>query len=150
MTTEFGRRLKTARAHARLTQKQLAALAGISQGTVSELETKGHGSTNLVQIAAACQVDIHWLATGDGDMVAPVAAQALPSYHSAPPPPAPPRDFRDRREVSDSDWQTLQDLKWLPYEEREALVSELRRKANAQRDHAAEVLELLKREKHQK
>lgn len=71
MATEFGRRLKLARKHAKLTQKQLAPLAGMSQSNLSELETVAHESGKTVQLAAATGVDAHWLATGEGNMLAP-------------------------------------------------------------------------------
>lgn len=67
--SEYGSRLQQARRHARLTQKQLAARAGMSQGTLSELETNGQSSGMTTQLAAACGVDAHWLATGMGDML---------------------------------------------------------------------------------
>lgn len=69
MTTDFGRRLKLARKHAGLTQKELAPMAGMSQSNLSELETVAHESGKTAQLAAACGVDAHWLATGDGMMV---------------------------------------------------------------------------------
>ena len=41
----------------------------MSQGTLSELETNGQSSGMTTQLAAACGVDAHWLATGMGDML---------------------------------------------------------------------------------
>ena len=69
MTTEYGKRLKLARKHAGLTQKELAPLAGMSQSNLSELETISHRSGYTTQLAQACCVDPHWLATGDGEML---------------------------------------------------------------------------------
>lgn len=69
MPTDFGRRIKQARKHAKLTQKQLAPLAGMSQSNLSELETVAHESGKTVQLAAAMGVDAHWLATGEGSML---------------------------------------------------------------------------------
>lgn len=71
MSTEFARRLKRARKHARLTQKQLAPLAGMSQSNLSELETVAHQSGKTPQLAKACGVNSHWLATGEGGMLDP-------------------------------------------------------------------------------
>ena len=68
--SEYGSRLQQARRHAGLTQKQLAARAGMSQGTLSELETNAQSSGFTPQLAAACGVDAHWLATGMGEMLA--------------------------------------------------------------------------------
>jgi hypothetical protein len=48
-------------------------------------------------------------------------------------PPVPPRDFSDRRQVSDSDWQLLQDITILPAEEQAALRDELRVRADKYR-----------------
>jgi len=69
MSTDYGKRLKLARKHAQLTQKQLAPLAGITQSTLSELETIAHGSAFTAQLAAACGVNARWLATGDDQML---------------------------------------------------------------------------------
>jgi transcriptional regulator with XRE-family HTH domain len=70
MATEFGNRLKEARKHAKLTQKELAEKAGLSsQGTIAELESKGSGSAYTSQIAIACKVNPNWLATGSGEML---------------------------------------------------------------------------------
>lgn len=69
MSTEFGKRLKAARKHAKLTQKELAPLTGMSQSNLSDLENTAHGSSFTVQIAEACDVNPHWLATGEGEML---------------------------------------------------------------------------------
>lgn len=85
MSTDFGRRLKLARKHAGLTQKQLAPLAGMSQSNLSELETVAHESGKTVQLAAVCGVNAHWLATGEGEMLAasapvPISLKDNPDY----------------------------------------------------------------------
>lgn len=67
MTTAFGSRIKRARTHAGFTQKQLAAASGVRQSTLSELETIAHRSSFTAQIAAACRVNAHWLATGENE-----------------------------------------------------------------------------------
>lgn len=83
MTTDFGRRVKAARKYAKLTQKQLAARASMSQSNVSELETIAHESGRTMQLALACGVNAHWLATGEGEMLGPL--QALESKPAWPP-----------------------------------------------------------------
>lgn len=65
MATDFGKRLAQARKGAGLTQKQLAAKVGVAQGTISEAEKIGHGSAYTYQLAVACGVHPHWLATGE-------------------------------------------------------------------------------------
>lgn len=67
--SEFGSRLRAARKHAGLTQKQLAPIVGMSQSNLSELEVSGHSSGMTTQLARACGVNAHWLATGDGEML---------------------------------------------------------------------------------
>lgn len=69
MSTEYGKRLKAAQKHANLTQKALASRVGMGQGSLSELMSSGQGSAFTVQLAAACGVDAHWLATGEGEML---------------------------------------------------------------------------------
>ena len=66
----LGERLRKARLTARLTQRQLAEKAGVTQQMVSRLETgKAHGTTDIVSLAIACEANPEWLATGEGDMV---------------------------------------------------------------------------------
>lgn len=99
----FGQRLYEARKRAKLTQGQAAKALKISQGTLSELENSGQGSAHTVGLANLYGCDPNWLATGEGSHV-----RSGPGDTS---PPAPPRTFRDRREVTESDWALLQDIK---------------------------------------
>ena len=67
--TTLAERMKLARAHARLTQVQLARKTGIKQPTISDLERgEQTKSAYTTQIAHACGVSPLWLATGRGDM----------------------------------------------------------------------------------
>ncbi|WP_010486869.1 S24 family peptidase [Pseudomonas sp. S9] len=68
---ELGKRIKAARAHARLTQKELAERVGISQPVISQLE-KGENlqSVHLIKISSQCGVSPIWLETGRGEMLA--------------------------------------------------------------------------------
>lgn len=69
----LGSRLKKARAHAKLSQKQLEERSHVSQKTISKIERGDQdSSTQVVQLARACGVDVDWLATGKGDMLASV------------------------------------------------------------------------------
>lgn len=62
-------RVRQARKHAGLTQRQLADLVGVRQPTLSDLERgESQSSAMLIQIAAACGVNPQWLATGLGEM----------------------------------------------------------------------------------
>lgn len=64
-------RVKQAREHAGLKQKELADMVGITQTAISQLESgKTQRSTFLVQIAIACKVNTRWLASGTGEMLA--------------------------------------------------------------------------------
>lgn len=69
MATDFGNRLRAAQKHAKKTQQQVAKEVGMGQGTLSELMKIGTGSAFTTQIAKACGVDAHWLATGEGEML---------------------------------------------------------------------------------
>jgi len=74
----LGERLRKARLTARLTQRQLAEKAGVTQQMVSRLETgKAHGTTDIVRLAIACEANPEWLATGEGDMVEASDSRAL-------------------------------------------------------------------------
>ncbi|SEJ50258.1 helix-turn-helix transcriptional regulator [Pseudomonas sp. NFR16] len=71
-------RIKAARKHAGLTQKQLAFKVGIAQTAISQLESgKTLRSTYLFNIAEACDVSGGWLATGSGNMtdLSPIEAR---------------------------------------------------------------------------
>lgn len=62
----FRQRLTWARQEKNLTQEQLAKLAGVSQGTIGNLESGLRASARkLPQIAAVLGVDPLWLAEGD-------------------------------------------------------------------------------------
>ena len=65
--TDFGQRLFSSRKAAHLSQEKLAEAAGLSQSAVAELERVGQGSSSVTLLARACNVDPHWLATGEGD-----------------------------------------------------------------------------------
>jgi phage repressor protein C with HTH and peptisase S24 domain len=65
----FGKRLYEARKNAKLTQKQVAARTGISQGTLSELETDAQGSSYTAVLAQLYGVSAIYLAEGVGQPV---------------------------------------------------------------------------------
>lgn len=62
-------RIKAARKHADLTQRELAQRVGVSQPVISQLE-KGENlqSVHLLKIATVCGVKAEWLDTGKGSM----------------------------------------------------------------------------------
>ncbi|WP_186299169.1 S24 family peptidase [Halomonas sp. C22] len=73
----IGDRVKRARKHAGLNQRELAKAIGITQPSLSELERgESRSSAYLVQIASVCGVDASWLATGSGEMLASDARRA--------------------------------------------------------------------------
>lgn len=74
MTTDFAKRLKEARAHAGLTQEQLAEQADMSQSAIGDLESKRHGSRRTATLASICGVSALWLESGEGLMSADAAA----------------------------------------------------------------------------
>ncbi len=77
---ELKDRMKAARKHAGLSQVEAARRAGVDQTTISNLERgKHHGSSHLVKIAEALDVNPHWLATGKGDMHGGSVAELWPS-----------------------------------------------------------------------
>lgn len=69
----LAQRLKYARELANLSQQEVAKRANISQPTYFKIE---NGSTlkprNILEIARALKVNAHWLATGEGEMAAPL------------------------------------------------------------------------------
>lgn len=69
MSSEHASRLKKARARKDITQTQLAKAAGISQGTIGNIESgiRGFGAS-VVKLASVLEVSPQWLATGEGEM----------------------------------------------------------------------------------
>lgn len=66
---ELKDRIKQARKLAKLTQKELADKIGITQPSLSELETgKSLSTSYIASIARACGVDSFWLETGQNRM----------------------------------------------------------------------------------
>jgi transcriptional regulator with XRE-family HTH domain len=64
-----GERVKLARNHAGLSQKELAERAGVTQQVISTLERGITTSCREMRsLAQACGVDFDWLDTGAGDM----------------------------------------------------------------------------------
>lgn len=68
---KYGERLKAARKHAGLSQKDLAEKAKVcTQENISKLErTDAEGSEFTVHLAVACGVRPEWLALEQGEMV---------------------------------------------------------------------------------
>lgn len=67
MATEYGKRLRTVRLEANLTQNELSAITGIPQSTISTAEREGNGSAETPVYAKACGVNALWLANGEGE-----------------------------------------------------------------------------------
>lgn len=65
----YGERLYKARTHAKLSQPELAAKAGMAQSTLSGLEKEGQGSAKTGTIAQITGVRAEWLETGVGPML---------------------------------------------------------------------------------
>jgi phage repressor protein C with HTH and peptisase S24 domain len=77
-------RMKSARKHANLTQRELAVRVGVSQPVISQLESgENLQSVHLVRIAAACGVQPQWLADGDGPMLSEAGLSELPGTYVA-------------------------------------------------------------------
>lgn len=71
-------RIKAARQHAGLTQRELAEKVGIAQTAISQLESgKTLRSSYLYEISKACGVAAMWMATGTGGMLLSEAQQAF-------------------------------------------------------------------------
>ncbi|MBF0602524.1 MAG: helix-turn-helix domain-containing protein [Nitrospirae bacterium] len=69
MNSTLSDRIKQARKHAGLTQKELADKVGISQTAIHKLEGGGsRSSRKTITIALTCGVDPIWLDTGRGEM----------------------------------------------------------------------------------
>lgn len=77
--TTIAERLKTARLALGLSQKELARLAGVSPGTIGNIEAGARDEPQkLVEIAVAAQVTPGWLKLGKGPMRPPNAPKGHP------------------------------------------------------------------------
>lgn len=77
-----GERLAQARRERKLTQPQLAKLAGVRQPTISDLERgRSHGSKHVATLAAALGVSALWLERGQGPKHASPPLRAVPDQH---------------------------------------------------------------------
>ncbi|MBF0346457.1 MAG: helix-turn-helix domain-containing protein [Magnetococcales bacterium] len=82
MSNTLNERIKMARKHAGITQKELAERVGISQTAIHKLEGGGsQSSRKTIAIALTCGVDPIWLDTGRGEMALPGAASCLADTH---------------------------------------------------------------------
>lgn len=97
--TDFGKRMLEARQLAGLTQTAACKELGISQSTLAELERDANGSSHTVKAAKLYGCSAEWLATGDGSRFGGGLVGRVPG-----------KKFDDRREVTPSDWASLQDL----------------------------------------
>lgn len=72
LVMNFSQRLKAARHHAGLTQRQLADAVRVTQPVISQIENGASlKSVHTSKIAATCGVNHLWLAEGIGDMLDP-------------------------------------------------------------------------------
>ncbi|EJN17268.1 SOS response transcriptional repressor, RecA-mediated autopeptidase [Pseudomonas sp. GM79] len=77
LMSTLAERIKSARIHAKLTQKALALKAGVEQPVISQLETgKNLQSAHLPKIAHACGVSAIWLSENIGQMINSAAAES--------------------------------------------------------------------------
>lgn len=69
--SDIGTRLRYARKRRKLSQVKLATLAGVKQGSISDLErneSRAFRGNTLVSVASALRVNPEWLAHGKGTM----------------------------------------------------------------------------------
>lgn len=74
-------RIRAARAHAQLTQIELARAVGMDQTAISGLE-RGHSASSVhtADIAKACGVSELWLERGEGQMLCPENPQSVAEH----------------------------------------------------------------------
>ncbi|ANF86771.1 Putative phage regulatory protein [Pseudomonas antarctica] len=81
----LAQRIKTARTHAKLTQKALALKVGVEQPVISQLETgKNLQSAHLPKIAHVCGVNAIWLSENTGPMIGVSASEPNISVAAQP------------------------------------------------------------------
>lgn len=82
---EAHERYKAARAYSGMNQKALAEKAGVTQASISDMETgRSKRSTYCLRIAATCGVSAQWLGEGIGEMLDGIEApRAIPQDPSS-------------------------------------------------------------------
>lgn len=85
MIDTVGKRLKKGRKYAGMTQIELADAVDTKQGAISDLENgRNSSSTKLVQMALVLGVNVEWLSTGAGEMVAATNDKSTLTPHMIP------------------------------------------------------------------
>jgi transcriptional regulator with XRE-family HTH domain len=80
----LAKRLTWARERAKLTQEELAKKAGVSQGTIGNLEAGIRDTARkITSIARALDVDVNWLADGEGPAPDQVVETSTPKGREA-------------------------------------------------------------------
>lgn len=122
---------------------KLVAVSGQSSSVVSQWLGKGTKTIKTIgkieaamAIAQASGYSAVWIAKGEGPKKLPPPKPAV----QAPPPP--PYGYKDRHEVSESDWALLQDIK-LAGQQQE--IDAIRQRARMIEQRALELLESRKR-----
>jgi transcriptional regulator with XRE-family HTH domain len=119
----LGDRLKEKREELGLSQGELAKRAGVSQGTIGNLEAGIRKTARaLVSIAKALGVSPEWLQTGHGGHAAPAGGGVV-------------------LVEGEAERQLLADLAELLPEHREQIMAEIHQRAEEMRRHAAYVLQ---------
>jgi DNA-binding XRE family transcriptional regulator len=81
--SEFALRMRAARQHAGLSQKDAAKAIGVKQGTLSELEKTATKSAHTAAAARAYKVNSLWLQSGQGGMLAPESGHSARAAYVA-------------------------------------------------------------------
>lgn len=147
MTTLAERVLKALKGPPKRTQRALAEACGINPVSVNDWvkgRTKTVEGAHLLKAAAFLHINPRWLAEGVGPMHADgsthelKAAETTAAYATPKPPPI---NYRDRHEVTPSDWALLQDIKDAMESPRLAKrIEELRDDLKEMREYAEGVL----------
>lgn len=120
----LGERLQSAMKARGVTVSRLATAVGMSYQGIKKIvdgKTQEMDASNCIKIAAFLQINAEWLRTGDGERELGAVA------------PAP-------RTISESQWALLEDFEMLPDDEKQALRTTLRAKADNVRRIVAEYL----------
>lgn len=100
----LAQRLKAARQHAGLTQKELASRAKVEQPLISQIE-RGINlkSAHTARLAKACGVDPYWLETGNGQMLPELTSHELEPAHQ----PGQTKRYPVINEVQAGEWTEI-------------------------------------------
>jgi hypothetical protein len=125
---------------------QLGRLLRVTPAVITNWKARGVSKDGAIAAEKILGCQAHWLLNGGSSFEAQTTATKV----VAKAPALPPRNFADRREVTDSGWDVLKDLEDMPSSENAALRAEIHQRAESYRTFMRETIERMRQAKETK